>query len=117
MGRTKRHILSLEMADPGWRAVYRTTDGVTARELAAWALVERLEEESHTHVGRVGLVVEHGDRIVFVDQAGEGETSFCGYAPPGADVRAFQPQDASPHDPTSLYVDIQDVCHTSRWFG
>jgi hypothetical protein len=117
MARTKRRILSLEMVDPGWRAVYRTEHGISARELAAWALVERHEPDADAHVGRVGLVVEGDAAIVFADELGEMDLdAFCGYAPPGVDIHAVDER-ASGEDPATHYVDVHEICHASMWFG
>ena len=104
MGERRDPIVSLVVAAPGWRAVYREGGRVLTRDLTSWALVER---ELTKRQELVGIIHERGRRV-FADQIGESGARFCGYAAPGSDAEDLQaPATLGPGD----------VGLASSWFG
>ena len=111
----RRRIVGVETVRPGWRAVYRCPSGIGAREIAAWALVERYERGVAHGVDRVGLVVEE-DRIAFADQVTDSGDRFCGYAAPGVALQSLQVTERS-NGSDRRYADLREGSLASSWFG
>ena len=111
----RRRIVSVETVRPGWRAVYRCAGGIAAREITAWALVEKCERGVAHGVDRVGLVVEE-DHIVFADQVTGSGDRFRGYAAPGVDLQSLQVAERS-NGSDRRYADLREDSLASSWFG
>jgi hypothetical protein len=100
----------VEIAEPGWRAVYREGDTFTSRRIAAWALMR--SPDSMTTV-RLGVVID-GDRISDANHVEAGQ--LCGYAPPGVPISDFlEPQEQLGHQVMHLSPSLTRPA--SSWFG
>jgi hypothetical protein len=107
MGKSRNPIVSLTVAAPGWRAVYRESRGLVTRELASWALVERDQGTSRDRQEMIGIVKYQG-RNVFADQVGGVDCRFCGYAAPGTALEDFREPEIS---------EAETMGYASSWFG
>lgn len=100
----------LEIAEPGWRAVYREGDALTSRKIAAWAL---MRSAGTSTMVRLGVVID-GDRISDANHVAAGQ--LCGYAPPGAPLSEFlEPQDQLANQVVHLSPSLSRSA--SSWFG
>jgi hypothetical protein len=111
----KFRLRSLAVATPGWRAVYRTGNTLTCRQVMAWALIEDTTAKPRREQDMIGVVLDNG-RPVFSDQIAGEESAFCGYAAPGDDLGSFD-DDAGREPPVRSERIRRDSSAACSWFG